>query len=220
MDKDNWNPYEIISKALARGRLAHAYIISGNSPQAREQFIQDVAMLLLCTSPGARGESPLEPCGRCKSCHKAMKGIHPDLTEIRPRNRSIRIDQIKALQEQVLFPPLEAKRRIIAIHEADCLNPASANALLKLLEEPPQNNVLLLSVASPAGLLPTIVSRCQTLRIGESVAGDSLRERALKDISPDERAFADYVVTNLSVLKQEDIERLLDIRKRVAQFLG
>ncbi len=219
MAQEAWTPLEIISRALATGRLAHAYIFSGKSVRDREKLLTHAAQLLLCKKPLSSSSNILEPCQGCTSCVKAVKAIHPDMLEIRPIGNSIRIDQIKTLQEQVKFAPLEADRRVIAIYEADTLNIASANALLKLLEEPPGDNVILLSVATPSNLLPTIVSRCQVLRLSEKTDSDFKRHKLLEGLSEDTKTFVNYIIRNIVADGPEELRSLLEIRERLAKFL-
>jgi DNA polymerase III subunit delta' len=105
-----------------------------------------------------------KPCGACPSCRKAEHGNHPDIITIAAEGQFIRIGAVKELQEQMKFRPGEGRRRVFILLEADRMNAAAANALLKTLEEPTAGNILLLTTSRPHALPMTILSRCQHLR--------------------------------------------------------
>ena len=103
-------------------------------------------------------------CGCCKSCGKIKSGNHPDIILIEPTGNFIRIDQIRNLCNTLTMKPYEARLRVVIISDAQAMNPAAGNALLKMLEEPPDRTVLILTAVHTSDLLPTIVSRCQHIR--------------------------------------------------------
>lgn len=105
-----------------------------------------------------------QPCGRCKSCRKIESANHPDIIWLKPSGPSIKIDQIRTLCQTLAMKPYEAAMRVVIISDARTMNPAAGNALLKVLEEPPDSTVLLLISAHKSDLLPTVVSRCQHIR--------------------------------------------------------
>ena len=140
--------------------LAHAYLITGGSQEARRTYAEKMAAAYLCT-----GERP--PCGRCRSCEKVGKGIHPDVTLLCPAEgkREIVADQARALRSDAYIRPNEGVRKVYIIDPADTMNPAAQNALLKVLEDGPDYTAFLLLTAQPGLLLGTIRSRCETLRL-------------------------------------------------------
>ena len=107
---------------------------------------------------------PIEACGVCKSCKKIATGNHPDIIRVLPSGFFIKIEQIRALLHTLSMKPYEAKIRVVIISEAQCMNAAASNALLKILEEPPDRSMLVLIATRKSDLLPTIVSRCQLVR--------------------------------------------------------
>ena len=107
---------------------------------------------------------PLAPCGVCKSCRKIETGSHPDILRVKPSGSFIKIDQIRSLCQTLAMKPYEARLRVVIISDAQAMNPAAGNALLKALEEPPARTILILVAAHPSDLMPTIVSRCQHIR--------------------------------------------------------
>ena len=158
-------PLKIVARALRTKRLAHSYLITGPDSFITSTSATSAAKLLLCRSPEF-SEAGGRPCLVCQSCRKVSNNVHPDLLQLKPQGASIKIDQIKEMQRQFSFPPLEGKRRIAVIHQAEALGIYAANALLKILEEPPEYGHLILAAVNPKALLPTIVSRCQQLHHG------------------------------------------------------
>jgi DNA polymerase III subunit delta' len=103
-------------------------------------------------------------CGCCKSCSKIKSGHHPDIILVKPTGNFIRINQIRNLCSILTMKPYEASLRVVIISDAQTMNPAAGNALLKMLEEPPERTVLILTAEHTTDILPTIVSRCQHIR--------------------------------------------------------
>jgi len=132
-------------------RLSHAYIASAEPAQT-------IALAAVCDSDGKR------PCRVCTHCNKALRGIHPDIMVIEPRTQEIVVDQIRALHSDVYTVPNEAMKKAYIIQNAERMNTAAQNALLRILEEPPKHAVFILSTESPLTLLPTVRSRCVLLR--------------------------------------------------------
>ena len=149
-------PISILKSAMARDRIAHAYLFSGMEGVGKRSAAALFAGALNC-----RGEEP--PCGDCASCRKAAHRNHPNIITIKAEGQFIKIGAIKELQARMAFRPEEGKR-VLIIEEADRMNAAAANALLKTLEEPSPENVLLLTTARSHALPMTILSRCQHLR--------------------------------------------------------
>jgi DNA polymerase-3 subunit delta' len=104
------------------------------------------------------------PCGDCSACRKIQSGVHPDVLSIRPARGIIRIDQVRDLVHIASMKPYEGRYRVAIVADAQKMNPEAGNALLKLLEEPPAQTLILLTALQRSDLLPTIVSRCQHIR--------------------------------------------------------
>lgn len=119
----------------------------------------ELAKFLNCRNP--QGD---DCCDACASCRKATGGNHPDILFVRSQGAFIKVDQIRELKERVRFRPFEARLRVVILEEAQQLREEAANALLKLLEEPPPQNLFILTVLEPQMLLQTIVSRCCHIR--------------------------------------------------------
>lgn len=146
---------KILRRALASGRVAHAYLFSGPEGIGKRLMAMALARTTVCLEQ--RG------CGHCRACRKIDHQNHPDLHILEPDGNSIKIEQIRALQRDLNLKPLEAPRKICLIEQADTMTVGAANALLKTLEEPRGDTLLILLTAQPNRLLATIRSRCQPL---------------------------------------------------------
>lgn len=124
----------------------------------------------VASAPTPAGD-PQRPCGECVQCTRALKGSWVDFTEIRPENAeegnsgSLKIDQFRKLKETLGFGAHEGGYRVFLIPDADRMTPQAANSVLKILEEPPRGWIFLLTASDPTLVLPTVLSRCQSLKL-------------------------------------------------------
>lgn len=185
---------EALRRALASGRLHHAYLFAGPEGVGKGLAAQGLAEALLCTAPLPDGDA----CGACHACRRVQQQNHPDLHIVARREKDktpgvlesqIKIDQVRALQRALSFKSFEGARRVVLLVEPEKMNDATANALLKTLEEPgPDTHFALVSDAAHR-LLPTVISRCQrvTFRpLDRAVVARRLCE--LAEIEPTEAA--------------------------------
>jgi len=166
----------VLKRMLVSDRLPGAMLFAGEEGIGKRLFALEVARALNCRSPKDH-----EACGVCSSCTRIVKlnypqrddadewmqiiwTNHPDVGLVVAPRRVLRVEQMRQIEKEANFRPFEGKARVFLIDEADKLNDASANALLKVLEEPPKTSYLILITARPAMLLPTILSRCQMIR--------------------------------------------------------
>ena len=145
----------ILRRALNGGRLAHAYLFAGPEGVGKRLMALAVARVLFC----AKGTG----CGECAACRKLDHRNHPDLHVLEADGSSIKIEQIRAIQRDLSLRPCEGSRKVCLIEAADLMTIAAANALLKTLEEPRGDTLLILLTSHPQRLLETIRSRCQLL---------------------------------------------------------
>jgi len=152
-----------LKAALGEGRLAHAYLFLGPEGVGKESVARALAAALNCEAPGEDGDA----CGGCPSCKRMAAGTHPDLHVIYPasegRSPQIKIEQIREFRRLTAYAPVAGGWRVALIKPAEALNDEAANALLKTLEEPPPQHLLILTAGVEADLFPTVVSRCQKL---------------------------------------------------------
>ena len=144
-------------RSVKAGRIAHAFLLSGPHGTGKRTCANYLTQTILCASPQA-------PCGQCPACKKVMAGLHPDVQVLGEEEKSISVDTIRALRDQLALRPFEADRHITLIPRADRMTAQAQNALLKTLEEPAGGNVFFLLTDQPGAMLPTIVSRCRRLR--------------------------------------------------------
>ncbi len=178
---------------MARRRLAHAYLITGRE---RETLAGTLAAALVCT-----GTRP--PCGQCNPCRKAAQGIHPDIIRLDPEGKGLKVDAVRAMRADAYVRPNEGAHKVYILCHSELLPPPGQNILLKLIEEGPAYAVFLFLTPNPEVLLPTIRSRCETLRaLGEE-------ERTL---TQDGARLADFFLTGAS--PAESLPFLVELEKR------
>ncbi len=166
-----------LKAARLAGRLAHAYLFLGPAGVGKATTARALAAALNCEQLGADGDA----CGVCPSCRRLQAGTHPDFLVISPEEgkTQIEIEQIRELRRLTEYPPLGGGWRVVVIKPAEALtvqNDAAANALLKTLEEPPPQHLLVLIARGEADLLPTIVSRCHKLAFAPLPSALIIRE--------------------------------------------
>src|SRR6266516_65296 len=154
---------DLLRRTLAAQQVRHAYLFTGPDHIGKTLLIHRFAQTLLCTGGPDPHVAPQEPCNTCLACRKVLHGNHPDLHIIAkaPDKQFILIEQIRALQSDSARRTLEGRRNVFIIQGAHEMNMQAANCLLKPLEEPEPDVVLLLTVPDPGLLLPTILSRVQ-----------------------------------------------------------
>ncbi len=163
--------------AMSEKRLSHAYLLIGPEGDDRREAAVRLTAELLCREPEA-------PCGVCRDCRKVFAGIHPDVITVErlpgdkgQLRQAIVVDQIRQITADAVVAPNEADRKVYVIREADRMNPAAQNALLKALEDPPGRACFILCAAAADALLPTVRSRCVRRGPGEEAhRGEELPE--------------------------------------------
>lgn len=139
---------------MAKRNLSHAYLVVGEN---RRPLAEALAAAWVCT-----GETP--PCGHCPGCRKAGLGIHPDIIRADPEGEGLKAEEVRALRSDAYIRPNEAPKKVYLLEHSELLNPTGQNILLKLIEEGPAYACFLFLSPQPGLLLPTIRSRCETLR--------------------------------------------------------
>src|SRR5882672_3473350 len=155
----------LLQRSLERGRLAHAYLFSGDQLEELEVLARTLAKTLNCLNPVQRAGNAIDCCDKCLSCQKIEHANHPDTHWVRPESKSrvITIDQMRGLMQVINLKPTEGGHKLAAIIAADRLNVQAANAFLKTLEEPPPKSIFILVSTEPQRILETIISRCLRL---------------------------------------------------------
>ena len=162
---------EHMQNALRTGAVSHAYILCGDQGSGKLQLARAFAAALQCSDP-VRTHGLIEPCGKCHSCLQVIGDSHPDITLIRhqkknesDRREALSVDDARRMRSDVQIKPYSDPWKIYIVPDADQMTAQAQNALLKTLEEPPAYAVILLLARGTENFLPTVLSRCITLRL-------------------------------------------------------
>jgi DNA polymerase III subunit delta' len=222
---DNWNmlghewAVDMLHQHAARDEVRHAYLFCGPPGLGRRTLALRLAQALNCTRPVAAGI----PCGTCRDCKQIEAMQHPDLNVIQSvdgdglpkEGGTLRVDQVREVQHSLSLKPYQAKYRVALFLRFQEANDNAANALLKTLEEAPAHAILLLTADTPEQLLPTIVSRCEILRLRPLPVGaiesdliargmDEDRARLLAHISGGRPGYARRLMDDATVLEKRE----------------
>jgi DNA polymerase-3 subunit delta' len=223
----------LLRRILEAGRVPGAMLFTGEEGIGKKLFALEIAKALNCRSPqGAEG------CGVCPSCVRIAKinypqsgesedwkeiiwTDHPDVGLVEAPKRVLLVDQMRKIEREANFRPYEGKARVFLIDDADKLNDPSANALLKVLEEPPHTSHIVLLTARPAMLLPTIRSRCQLVRFSPLTASEIESHLLANKIAPGNEASVRARVARGSLGRAlaEDFDSFTDQRKSMLRVL-
>lgn len=211
----------VLRRLLANERVPHSLLLAGADGVGKKHFALELAKSFVCLH-----SKNAEACDVCANCRRADKFIspkaddrdahkkvvfteHPDIGLVVPYNKNILVDAIRELEREANFRPYEARARIFIINDADKMNDAAANALLKTLEEPPATSYIFLVSARPDALLPTIRSRCQTVRFApvETSEVESYLLKSKQFAPADARLLAKLSGGRLGGAQQTDVEK-------------
>jgi DNA polymerase III subunit delta' len=164
-------------RVVQRGRLAHAYLFTGQTGVGKKLFATELARALLCERPRADlsgRSSAFDACDRCPACIQVEAGTHPDFQSVRRPDEALEfpIEVMRELCQRFSLKSARGRGKVVIIDDADDLNEESANCFLKTLEEPPPRSVLILIGTSPDRQLSTIVSRCQVVNFAPLPPGE------------------------------------------------
>lgn len=164
---------EHLQKAMANGRIRHAYLIVGTESVGKETLARAFAQTLNC----ANADEAARPCGECRSCKLIASGNHPDViySELDAATGALRIEEIRSVMSRIALKPYEARYRVAIFRDFDHARPQAQDALLKTLEEPPPHAVLILLAPATDTLLPTIISRSQVITL-RAVPVEAIRD--------------------------------------------
>ncbi len=202
----------LLSHAIRRDTLPPTLLFAGPAGVGKYLVAKAVASAVNCLTPLLdQGDIPQDACGVCRSCDRIERDMHVDVSAIQPDERArIKIEVVREVLERTGYRPFEGRRRVVIIRDADTLEIASQNALLKSLEEPPPGTSFVLTTAIVGALLPTVRSRCMRLRFGRLPARD-VAAVLMRDHGVEEReavaaaAFADGRVGEALAMGSSDV---------------
>ncbi len=155
-------PYAValLLKSIQKQRLSHAYLFEGNRGTGKMAVAKQLAKTLFCLEK----KESFEPCQRCVNCKRIDSHNHPDVRIFSPEEgKQITIDKIDFLLKEIAYRGSESKQRLFVIEHADRMTQVAANRLLKFIEEPSEKEIVILVTEQLQKILPTILSRCQTI---------------------------------------------------------
>lgn len=163
--------------SIQKSKLSHALIIVGPKNTGKTDFARVMARVILC-------ESANPPCNSCDSCRRVMDNNSPSITFISPKTSVFKVEDVNKIIDQVNMKSWSGQKKIIICFEAQSMNSIAQNRLLKTLEEPVGDTIMILLCNSLSPLLPTILSRCQIINMPK--VDNSIIERKLMDIGSEE----------------------------------
>ncbi len=231
----------ILRRMLRANRVPHSLLFAGIEGIGKMRFALELAKSFVCTNLNLD-----EACDECPACRRAEKfdipvvtastkieeklrekfktvffSEHSDVGMVVPLKKNVFVDAIRDLEKASNFQPYEARARILLIDDADKMNDAASNALLKTLEEPPTDSYIFLVTSRPDSLLPTILSRCQILRFAP-IACAKIEHHLLatKEFSPDDaKVVARLSAGSVGAALQTDLTRFRELRATTLKIL-
>ncbi|TVQ22208.1 MAG: DNA polymerase III subunit gamma/tau [Leptolyngbya sp. DLM2.Bin15] len=197
-----------LSSALEQQRIAPAYLFSGPRGTGKTSSARILAKSLNCMTTS---RPTAQPCGTCETCRTITRGSALDVIEIDAASNT-GVDNIRELIERAQFAPVQCRYKVYVIDECHMLSTAAFNALLKTLEEPPEQVVFVLATTDPQRVLPTIISRCQRFDF-RRIPLDAMTQHLMAIARQEAIAIEDEAVQLVSQLAQgglRDAESLLD----------
>jgi len=214
--KGQARPINILKGYIKSSTVAGAYLFIGPEGIGKSMSAHEFAKALNCQSEGS------DSCGTCPSCVKIDKNQHPDMHFIDLADAdAIKIEYIRGLKKEISLKPFEAKKKIFIINDAHNLTPEAANAILKILEEPPSDSLIILISSKPKLLFDTIVSRCKTIRFSP-LSRQGLKEILKQDYNIDYMSahfLAHFSGGSIgSALKLKDADMLREKNRIIDEF--
>lgn len=145
---------DFLNQSIDEKHVSHSYLFVGTDGIGKTLFAREFAKKILCLN--GKGDS-------CESCIKWDSNNHPDFLQIEPENNTIKIEQIRNMQEEISVKPIASNKKVFLIIDSDCMTKEAQNCLLKTLEEPPEYATIILTTSNESKLLNTIKSRCMKI---------------------------------------------------------
>lgn len=207
---------KVIMNSIAKDRISHAYLIQGEEGTGKEALARLLTKSLFCEN-----KQGVEPCHVCNICKRITSGNHPDVHWVRPDGRSIKIEQIRDLQQEFIYSGLESHQKVYIITGADTLTLNAANRILKFLEEPSKKTTAIMLTSNSQAIIPTIRSRCQVVDL-QPLHPTSLQEKLIDAGLTEKNALLYSTLTNnySDALALNSDEWFAEARKIVLQLIN
>ncbi|MBQ3270580.1 MAG: DNA polymerase III subunit delta' [Clostridia bacterium] len=201
-------------RSVQAGRIVHALLFEGPRGSGKRTMARLMAQATVCSGAD-------KPCGVCPACKRFLAGSHPDVRVMKPEKRTIGVDEVRALIDALSLRTYEGGKHIVIIEQADRLTPPAQNALLKTLESPAGEALFFLITDAPGAMLPTIVSRCQTVRFHDLSVEECAGVLEARGIAPEKaRELAGMAQGSVGrALEIDGSEAWRDLRARVLASL-
>ncbi len=192
---------EFLKSAIEANNVSHSYMFVGKSGIGKKLIAREFARNIMCLNHGNCISNDII----CSSCIKFDASSNPDYMEIVPDERTLKIDKIRKMQEKIAEKPIVSNKKVYIIDDADTMTEESQNCLLKTLEEPPEYAVIILIVSNENKMLPTIKSRCVSIKF------DVLSKLEIQELYPN---LSDEMIEIL----EGTLENIESIEKKSEQY--
>ena len=158
---------DILKESVKKGNILHSYLFVGNEGIGKFHFAKEFAKMILCFYKNG--------CNQCKSCKEFDTDNHPDFLVVEPEGNTIKVEQIRQMISKIIEKPIISDKKVYIVNDSDKMTEEAQNTLLKTLEEPPENIIIILIAEKEEKILSTIKSRCTKITF-QPIEQDKLKE--------------------------------------------
>jgi DNA polymerase-3 subunit gamma/tau len=201
-----------LKNAISSGKIAHAYLFCGPRGTGKTSMARLFAKALNCE----KGIG--QQCNECSNCQAINEGVHPDVIEIDAASNN-GVDQVRDLIDKIRYAPIKGRYKVYIIDEVHMMSAGAFNALLKTLEEPPEQVIFILATTEPYKVLPTILSRCQRFDFGK-IDDEDIREKLIWILDKEKVEYDEKGIDAIISLADGGMRDALSILDQVLAYSG